>query len=56
VLPLQGLALFPIYAAAILLTGAALHYAVERPGLRLRDRIGVGFRRPGSDAAARQPA
>ncbi len=39
-LPLQGLALFPVYAAAILAVGAALHYTVERPGLRLRDRLG----------------
>lgn len=38
-LPLQGLALFPVYAAVILGTGALLHYAVERPGLELRDRL-----------------
>jgi peptidoglycan/LPS O-acetylase OafA/YrhL len=38
-LPLQGLALFAVYAAAILVVGAALHHAVERPGLRLRDRL-----------------
>ena len=37
-LPLQGPALFAVYAAAIALVGAALHHAVERPGLRLRDR------------------
>jgi len=39
VLPLHGLALFPVYAATILAVGAALHYAVERPGLRLRDQL-----------------
>ncbi|MBL8276704.1 MAG: acyltransferase [Pelomonas sp.] len=38
-LPLQGPALFPVYAAVILAVGAALHYAVERPGLALRDRL-----------------
>ncbi|MDR7295099.1 peptidoglycan/LPS O-acetylase OafA/YrhL [Pelomonas aquatica] len=37
-LPVQGLALFAVYAAAIVLVGAALHHAVERPCLRLRDR------------------
>lgn len=35
----QGWLLFAIYVAAILLCGAALHYLVERPGLRLRDRL-----------------
>lgn len=39
VLPLQGPALFPIYAAVLLAAGAALHYLVERPGLRLRDSL-----------------
>ena len=39
-LPVQGLALFDVYAAAILLVGAALHYLVERPCLQLRDRLG----------------
>jgi len=29
---------FAVYAAAVLLAGAALHYAVERPFLRLRER------------------
>lgn len=38
-LPLQGPALFPVYAAVILAAGAALHYLVERPGLALRDRL-----------------
>lgn len=38
--PLQGRGLlaFAVYAVAVLLLGAALHYAVERPCLRLRDR------------------
>jgi peptidoglycan/LPS O-acetylase OafA/YrhL len=40
-LPLHGLALFGAYALAILAVGAALHYTVERPGLRLRDRLGA---------------
>jgi peptidoglycan/LPS O-acetylase OafA/YrhL len=39
VLALQGLALFAVYALAILAVGAALHYLVERPGLHLRDRL-----------------
>ena len=38
-LPLHGLALFAVYAVAILAVGAALHYLVERPGLLLRDRL-----------------
>jgi peptidoglycan/LPS O-acetylase OafA/YrhL len=38
-LPLEGLALFPVYAAVIFAVGAALHYLVERPGLRLRERL-----------------
>jgi len=33
-----GLLLFAVYALAALLLGAALHYLVERPFLRLRDR------------------
>lgn len=37
-LPVQGLALFAVHAVAILAAGAVLHHAVERPGLRLRDR------------------
>jgi peptidoglycan/LPS O-acetylase OafA/YrhL len=43
-LSLQGLALFPVYAAVILAVGAALHYLVEKPGLQLRDRL-AGSRR-----------
>lgn len=35
---LHGLAIFPVYVAAIFLLGAALHYLVEQPFLRLRDR------------------
>ncbi|MEO6279621.1 acyltransferase [Roseateles sp.] len=38
-LPLQGLGLFAVYVVAIALVGAALHYAVERPCLQLRDRL-----------------
>jgi peptidoglycan/LPS O-acetylase OafA/YrhL len=34
----RGLVAFAIYAAVTLSTGALLHYAVERPFLRLRDR------------------
>jgi peptidoglycan/LPS O-acetylase OafA/YrhL len=34
----HGLPLFAIYAVAVLLLGAALHYLVERPSLRWRDR------------------
>jgi peptidoglycan/LPS O-acetylase OafA/YrhL len=39
-LPWPGVALFAVYAVAIVAAGAALHYAVERPGLRWRDRLG----------------
>ncbi|WP_374398708.1 acyltransferase family protein [Niveibacterium sp.] len=35
----RGLIAFVVYGAAALTAGAALHYAVERPGLRLRDRL-----------------
>jgi len=38
-LPLQGLVLFAVYGVAIALVGAALHYVVERPCLRLRDTL-----------------
>ncbi len=34
----HGLWTFAVYAAGSLLAGAALYYAVERPGLRLRAR------------------
>lgn len=40
---LHGLAIFPVYAVAVLSAGSLLHYLVERPFLRLRDR-----RRPAS--------
>ncbi|MCE4536650.1 acyltransferase [Pelomonas sp. P7] len=58
-LPLQGIALFPVYAVAILVLGASLHYGIERPGLRLRDRLdrnAAVSRTPGSDRDARRPA
>lgn len=51
-LPVQGMALFPVYAAVILGVGALLHYAVERPGLALRDRLARPLRNE-SLAAAR---
>jgi len=41
---------FAAYVAVILLFGAVLHYAVERPGLRWRDRW------PGHAAADVRPA
>jgi peptidoglycan/LPS O-acetylase OafA/YrhL len=34
----RGLLAFAVYAVAIVAGGAVLHYAVERPGLRWRDR------------------
>lgn len=43
-LPFTGPALFPVYAAAILAAGAALHYLVEKPGLQLRDRLSASPR------------
>lgn len=49
-LPDQGALQFASYVLAILASGAALHYAVERPGLRWRDRW------PGLTATALQPA
>lgn len=49
-LPDQGALQFAGYALAILATGAVLHYAVERPGLRWRDRW------PGRAAADVRPA
>lgn len=47
---LHGVFAFATYALAALLLGAALHYAVERPFLRLRDRRRV--RRGGGSASA----
>jgi peptidoglycan/LPS O-acetylase OafA/YrhL len=52
-LPLQGLALFSVYATVILAAGAALHNLVERPGLRMRDRLG---RSPRAIEAGSMPA
>ena len=52
-LPLQGPALFPVYAATILAVGAALHYLVEKPGLQLRDRLS---RSPRTVEAGSMPA
>ncbi|RCS30802.1 acyltransferase [Rhodanobacter denitrificans] len=39
--PLHGWAAFAAYAAAVLAAGTLLHYAVERPFLRLRTRLGM---------------
>ncbi|HEY8879124.1 MAG TPA: acyltransferase [Roseateles sp.] len=52
-LPLQGMALFPVYAAVILAVGAALHHLVEKPGLQLRDRLA---RSPRAVEAGSMPA
>ncbi|MGN6513689.1 MAG: acyltransferase family protein [Lysobacteraceae bacterium] len=49
---LHGVAAFAAYALASLCGGALLHYLVERPGLRLRDRV-LSRRRP---ALATAPA
>ena len=35
----RGVVAFAAYAAAALLAGALLHYAIERPFLQLRDRF-----------------
>jgi peptidoglycan/LPS O-acetylase OafA/YrhL len=43
----HGLLAFVIYALAALAVGALLHYAVERPFLRLRGRYGFAARQPG---------
>ena len=47
----HGAIAFATYALAVLLLGAALHYLVERPCLRLRDRHGVMAARPDRPAA-----
>ena len=39
---IHGLAAFAVYAACVLAGGALLHYAVEAPFLRLRDRLHQG--------------
>ena len=51
---LHGLAAFVMYALAIAATGALLHYAIERPFLRLRTRLAGGCMRPlaGTQAAS----
>ncbi len=41
---LSGTLVFASYAAAVLALGAVLHYLVERPFLRLRDRFDDGLR------------
>ena len=46
----RGLVAFAAYAVASLLGGAVLYYAVERPGLRLRERL---MRRTASPGAAK---
>lgn len=48
---LHGLAAFALYAGGVLALGAALHYAVERPFLRWRERLDAR-RSPGSLAPA----
>ena len=49
----HGLAAFAAYALAIAAAGALLHYAVERPFLRLRTRLArAGSRRPAETQAA----
>ena len=48
----QGFATFAVYAVATLAGGAALHYAVERPFLRLRERRRHAARLRLADAAA----
>ena len=48
----QGVATFAVYAVATLAGGAALHYAVERPFLRLRERRRQTARLRLADAAA----
>lgn len=44
-LQLHGVAAFGMYAAGVLVVGAALHYAVERPFLRWRERLDEQRRR-----------
>jgi len=47
-----GLLAFCAYAAAAVVAGAALHYAVERPFLRLRQRMPVSRRAAEAQASA----
>ncbi|MBS0217019.1 MAG: acyltransferase [Proteobacteria bacterium] len=44
---LHGVAAFAPYALAILAVGALLHYMVERPGLRLRERTFMKLKKTG---------
>ena len=48
----KGFMLFAVYAVATLAAGAALHYAVERPFLRLRERRRHAARLRMAEAAA----
>ncbi len=53
-LEVRGLLAFAVYAAAALLGGAVLYYAIERPFLRLRDRSSRN-RTPNAVAVISQP-
>ena len=53
---LHGWVAFLLYAAAILLFGALLHYGVERPFLRLRDRHAASRGRTTLEASRPLPA
>lgn len=52
----RGLVAFAAYAAATLLAGALLHYSVERPFLRLRERWFAGRPRTAVTAVAARDA
>ncbi|BFI95939.1 MAG: acyltransferase [Rhodanobacter sp.] len=52
----HGLAAFALHAVAILATGALLHYAIERPFLRLRAGLGIGHRRDPAEPRLATPA
>jgi peptidoglycan/LPS O-acetylase OafA/YrhL len=49
---MHGMAAFAAYAIGVLAVGAALHYAVERPFLRWRERIDARRSTPLPSAAA----
>ena len=51
----RGLVAFCVYAAASVLAGAALYYAVERPFLRLRERMPGSKRMVDMPASANKP-
>ena len=51
---LHGLTAFACYALALLVASALLHYLIERPSLRWRDRVGPA--RNGAWATAARPA